>query len=295
MSLSASLSQTPMYDGAGHLSYPWIKFFNQVGAAAAVLAYGSRAQRLAQDPGASADGSLWLESDTGLVYRVQYIPGAVADAEWQYFAGTWEREQGQLAALSLALRDVDAGLLVEVTDFRHILRWSGSAWGWGPGEDGRHEFVDMPIAPDDLTGWQLCDGTVTSYLKGNGKTAAFTTPDLTAGAVRIGGAYTGTVNPAAATVTLTGDTDDEDTHVHSIEHDHPAATSGVNSTGQNLLTPNTGAGIAAGNGHSHSVDIPDLVADSGPGAAHHHGLSAVTAALSGDVIANIAVLVYFRR
>ncbi len=92
------------------------------------------------------------------------------------------KAQADLAALAATLTAADAGLLVEVTDYRHVLRWSGSVWTWGPGEDGRHDIVGLPVDPDDTTGWQLCDGTTVAYLKGDGTTANFATPDLTSAA-----------------------------------------------------------------------------------------------------------------
>lgn len=87
--------------------------------------------------------------------------------------------QSDLASLRLGPNDYN--VLVEVTDFRHILRWDGARFRWGPGEDGRHDIVGMPIDPDDLTGWQLCDGTTVTYLNGDGTTGSFATPDLIGG------------------------------------------------------------------------------------------------------------------
>ncbi len=109
--------------------------------------------------------------------------------------------QADLAVLALTLGSKNAGLLVEVTDYRHVLRWSGSVWTWGPGEDGRHDIVGLPVDPDDTTGWQLCDGTTVAYLKGDGTTANFATPDLTSAANKAAYLKLGTpvAGPNAAT------------------------------------------------------------------------------------------------
>lgn len=109
--------------------------------------------------------------------------------------------QANLASLRLGPNDND--VLIEVTDFRHVLRWDGARFQWGPGEDGRHDIVALPIDPDDLTGWQLCDGTPTTYLNGDGSTDPFTTPDLIGGGaaayLKLGDTVSGP-NAAAAPV-----------------------------------------------------------------------------------------------
>ena len=67
------------------------------------------------------------------------------------------------------------GTLVEVTDYAHILRWTGAAYQWGPGEAGSGMMVAVAVAPTGA-GWHSCDGTNVAYLKGDGTTGTVTLP-----------------------------------------------------------------------------------------------------------------------
>ncbi len=271
---------TPITNLNGVLDRQWEVFFNflarQATNGAQAVVYGTNADRLAINTDERPDGEAFVESDTGLVYQSR-------NGAWIYVAGTYRRTQSQLSALAATLGTNDAGLLVEVTDYRHVLRWTGSAWSWGPGEDGRHDFVDMPVAPDDLTGWQLCDGTTVAYLKGDGSTANFTTPNLTTGVYRKGGTYTGTINTASGSATLSGDTADESSHTHGISLTSAAPV------GSTAVQSGAGTNVASIT-HQHGV-----TGTSNAGSAHHHSLSGASATLSGNLVDNIAVPVYFRR
>ncbi len=154
--------------------------------------------------------------------------------------------QAELAALALTLSTEDAGLLVEVTDYRHVLRWDGTVWTWGPGEDGRHDIVALPVDPDDTTGWQLCDGTTVAYLKGDGTTANFATPDLTsapalAAYLKLGDAVTGPTAAVAPVFTGSGDT------TSSVSGGTPGGTNSAPTfTGNNIAYTTNTAVSAAG-------------------------------------------------
>jgi hypothetical protein len=57
----------------------------------------------------------------------------------------------------------DLGFLLYVVDFNHLLRWNGSAWGFGPGDVGNGFYRDFAIAPQE-PGWVACTGQATTYL-----------------------------------------------------------------------------------------------------------------------------------
>ncbi len=61
--------------------------------------------------------------------------------------------QSQLAGLPGLVK----GSLVEVTDYQHVLRWTGSAYEWGPGESGSGMIQFFDAAPTGV-GWKLIDG-----------------------------------------------------------------------------------------------------------------------------------------
>lgn len=198
---------------------------------------------------------------------------------------------GTLAEIPTRLGSDDEGYLYEVEDYKHVLRWTGSAWEFAPGDPGSGFLQHFAVAPGSE--WKLCDGTATTYLKSDGTTASITPPDLQTGQYLKGGAYTGTPN-AAGTVTLTGNTDTESAHTHAIDHDHGSFTSGIESGVIGGLQSGGGFSAAAIN-HTHAADTPGFTGTSGAGSAHAHGLTGVTTGFSADPVTNLAVPVYFRR
>ncbi len=77
--------------------------------------------------------------------------------------------QAALAALAVPnLGAEDTGLLVHVTDFNHVLEWTGTGWDWGPGESGSQlnvQFLNDPMEP----WWKLFDGSLgITFLKSDG-------------------------------------------------------------------------------------------------------------------------------
>lgn len=109
-----------------------------------------------------------------------------------------QKTQSQLAALAATLTFDDNGLLVEVTDYGHILRWTSPAWGWGPGEAGSGMLVPFAVPPTGV-GWHLCDGSLAvPYLKADGTTNTVPLPDTisTATYVKNAPAYNATITAA---------------------------------------------------------------------------------------------------
>lgn len=96
---------------------------------------------------------------------------SIADPSLQY-------AQADIAALGGRLTRADAGRLVWVTDFRHLLRWTGSAFEFADGDGPGGYIQGFAVDPDPTTGWVLCDGAATTYLKKDGTTGNYTTPDL---------------------------------------------------------------------------------------------------------------------
>lgn len=60
----------------------------------------------------------------------------------------------------------------------------------------------------------------------------------------------------------------ESSHVHSIEHDHGAAnSSGPSNSGTQVLLDALGPNLST---HTHSVNIPNFIGNSGAGTSHNH-------------------------
>ena len=132
-------------------------------------------------------------SDVGVIYQYSASAGV-----WTYFSGQVARTQTNLAALAALLAAADTGLLVDVTDFAHILKWTGTAWVYADPTDPAGRVEAFLVDPSPTTGWHLCDGTASvPYLKSDGTTGTQTLPDLTSAANKA--AYTKLGSPASAT------------------------------------------------------------------------------------------------
>ena len=138
-------------------------------------------------------GKLFWETDRTTLYIVGTVGGAQA---WVYVAGEFLVTQPNLPT---DLATGDTGFIAAVlTDFNHRLRWTGAAWDFAPGDVGGRFITGFVGAPPG-GGWQLCDGTATSFLNANGTTTAFTTPNLTGHYCKFAAAY-------VATAAVSGDT-----------------------------------------------------------------------------------------
>lgn len=149
-----------------------------------------------------------LADQSGVPFQLRDIPRADLDVSWaQWFNALWAREtisprmvsttQANLASLANFLTAYDVVVapnfnpatgnvtlgsgpfLVSVTDFNHVLQWTGTGWQWGPGEPGSGMLVLFEVDPTGV-GWHLYDGTANvPYLKSDGTLGTVTLPDLT--------------------------------------------------------------------------------------------------------------------
>lgn len=115
---------------------------------------------------------------------------------WVYQDGMLNRTQAQLAGLATLLSTVHTGLLVYVTDYAHMLQWTGTAWQRGPGDmEHSDTFHDFGAAPSD-TGWHALDGSTQSFLKYDGTLGSRVLPASTVAYAKSGAAYSATVTAA---------------------------------------------------------------------------------------------------
>ncbi len=129
-------------------------------------------------------------------------------------------EYGTQAQLPTLLEAKDAGYLYCVTDYNHLLRWTGAGWTWGPGDPGSNYWVFAPERPGD--GWVLMNGTPITYLKSNGTLGTHVSADMTdgryaRGAALFSGAHVEPTNVVVGTQVVasgTGATVASATHTH---------------------------------------------------------------------------------
>jgi hypothetical protein len=251
--------------------------------------FGTRDQRTDETAagyiagGDRADGTLYCETDTGAVYqwRVSTVRMQRPTGEWVLvFGSAYQRTQSQLAALAAVLGAGDAGLLVEVTDYAHILRWDGAAWEWGPGETGGGFVAAFAIDPTGA-GWQLCDGTTVAYLESDGTTTNYTTPDLIgAGAeayLKLGDTVSGP-NAATAPTFTGGSVDAAATGITATTSATGTTTTIQNGAGVNVTLPSQA--------HVHAVNVTDPT--------HTHTIGAGSVADDGEP-RNMVLRPWFRR
>lgn len=152
-------------------------------------------------------GTLFVISDrNNLTYQVQTVSSA---STWVYYEGTYSVTQSTISSIkgynATSLGVNDTGLQIRVTDYEHVLAWSGSAWTWGAGESGSGYFSDFAVAPNG-SGWHACDGSSgIKYLKADGTTGTVTLPNTasTPAYRKSAGSYSATISSAATpTVTI---------------------------------------------------------------------------------------------
>lgn len=269
----------------------------------ATVLQDTHANRLASFPQINYDpGTLFYETDRTVVYRVN-----AANTAWVYAAGEMS---ATFANVPTDLGADDAGFLLQITDYGHRVRWSGTAWDFAPGDQGNAYFQDFAVAPS--TGWKLCDGTATTYLVMGVTIAAtaFTTPNLsgTAAYRKSAAAYSGTITAATApglsgdtgstapavsgdtgataptisgnvagnTATISGATANESAHTHAVS----GTTSGPDTT----TLEGTGVAGAASSTHTHTLNVT-----SGAGSAHSHGVGTLAVNSHDHGVGTLAV------
>lgn len=211
---------------------------------------------------------------TSIVAIAAGLTWSIASGKWEYSTGEYSVQQASLPA---DLVTSDNGFIAGVSNFVHRLRWDGpnATWNWAPGDGGSGYVQAFAVDPSPSTGWKLCNGTATTYLKSDGTTAALTPPDLLGSPafLQFGSPYTGTVNAAVAP-TIAG---------------QPIST-GLSSTGDTVTTTDTGLIFKAG------VDggaLASAVLTPGPG-GHDHTLPTLTVDADGFP-PNVVMRPWFRR
>lgn len=235
------------------ISWDWLKWLQQLFSTIkgqTTSFEDTRANRVANYPAGNYQaGSTFFETDTGLTYIDN-------GTNWVYTAGI---EQVTQATLPTGLGVSDTGLLVNVTDFRHTLQWSGSAWEWGPGDMGSGQVASFLSNPG--AGWNLCDGSSVNYLNSDGTVSAITLPNYTTPAyLKLG--TTANAGPNAPSGTTS-----------SVSAGTPAGTVSAPSFTGTPVTP-TFTGSAGTTG----VESADTTVQSGTGASvasasHTHGFT----------------------
>lgn len=104
---------------------------------------------------------------------IQWVKGAIV----KLINGPLPVTQSDLVKTQENLTRSNVGLLVWVTDFNHVLRWSGSDWAFAASDSGSGYYVDFdPATPPTEIGWALCDGSTVDCLQADGSIISVTLP-----------------------------------------------------------------------------------------------------------------------
>lgn len=136
------------------------------------ILHKTHADRLTTDIGLFPDGTLAYETDRDVLYVVNA-------GKWHFLTGIFCAVQAN-APTDLGLDDAD--FLMYVSDFHHLVMWTGTKWQFGPGDDGAAYYRNCQVEPTPTIGWTLADGRPSSYLRPDTQlyVQAFVTPNLTA-------------------------------------------------------------------------------------------------------------------
>ncbi len=197
----------------------WYLYFNAIAKLLnkPLVRVGLRADRLALDPASALPGTLFTETDTGLIYQRFTILGVPT---WRYVSGVYALLQADLAAFLVDLTTDDTGALFETTDYLHLYRWDGAALNFAPGDGSEYIVSGSPRGGPPLGGlWGLCDGSLYDVAQPDGTIDNFATADLTGDVTLMGAGSPDAAQRVASRIKWEAGakTDTEDaTHTHSV-------------------------------------------------------------------------------
>lgn len=165
------LFQEPIADDRGLVTTTWQKFFQSLPRTQKIptIVQSTHANRATLTAGSYAQGSIYYETDRQLYYF------SISNA-WVYFAGILQVTQ---ANIPTDLATPDTNLLINVTDFNHLLQWNGTGFSFAPGDSGGGYTVPFVNPPNPITGWQLADGSANvATLNGDSTLSFVTVPSI---------------------------------------------------------------------------------------------------------------------
>lgn len=197
--------------------------------------------------------AFYFTTDVNL--RLLYCSDGIS---WNYVAGIYTIAQAGVAAFVGTLTAADAGQLIYVSDYEHLMKWDGSALDFAPGDDGSGYIGIFRTTPNHGI-WQVCDGSSVNVLNADGTVTSITSPNYsTASYLKL--ATAAAIGPDAASGTVAN----ESAHTHQV--DPPNTTSSIPSSTVEVQA-GTGEDVATET-HSHDVNVTAFA--SGAGSAHNH-------------------------
>jgi hypothetical protein len=153
--------------------------------------YGNRPAATAL--GIADDGLLYKATVLGYTWKLIYSGGGNI---WEYVSGVLEDKLADIPDLS----GEEVGPLFWATDYKHLYRWSGTAWEFAPGDSGSaFVVVGQPDGAAPNGGlWAVCDGNAVDVAQSDGTVDNITTQNLQGDVFITGAAATASQQAAAA-------------------------------------------------------------------------------------------------
>ncbi len=248
----------------------------------------SGALSLFSDPVAPPDESLPFSDPHRLPDDDLFGAFIPAERDWTAAAVRRYMVQADIAAFVATLTVNDANLEIGVTDYKHVLRWSGTALDFLEGDSSGYTVEGKPAGTAPNGGlWGICDGSTYAVLNGDGTTTNIVTRNRTDDSFVIGTAP-GSVGVRVATspTWITGaQTETEATGITIDDHDdHDINTLGDHGSGTDSIVSSATHG-------AHGVNDPE----------HFHILTNGNASMNppdeveGGLPARVAVVFFIRR
>jgi hypothetical protein len=175
-----------------------------------------------------------------------------------------DSSQADLGALAGTFTAANTGQIVYVTDYNHTLRWTGTGFTWGPGENGSGYITPFLNDPSPTTGWQLCDGSGTTKLNSDGTISAVTVPNYgTAAYLKLSSAA-----PVAGPTAASGASGSTSGGTPSGTNSNPDTGDDVG--GGTVVQVGVGATVAA-EPHHHTTTAPVFTGNALAGHTHSPG------------------------
>lgn len=183
----------------------------------------------------------------------------------------------------------DKGFLINVSDYAHILQWTGTGWAWGPGDPGSGYVAPFLSVPTQV-GWHLCDGSTVQRLNSDGSLTNVVLPDFTTAVyLKLGTLLAMGPNAASGATLATSAGTPSGTNSSPAFTGTPGTTGNESADTANVAV--TGATSVAAAPHTHpftpagTVSAPAFTGS--PLAAHSHGPGTL------DLL-NTSLLAYYR-
>lgn len=228
------------------------------------------------------------DSEVFVASDLDYIGWVSTGGVWKYIFGIRAIALANLSTFAALLGTNDGGVRVEITDYDHILQWTGAAWTWGPGEVGSGYYQLFETTPNSIGAntWQICDGSTVARLNADGTTTNVAVPDVSTAAYLKGGTSAAAVAAAAGLTTAVSAGTPAGTVSQPTFTGNAVAAASTQATPDLVAADTSAAGVSPVTTATGTVSQPTF--SGSVLATHQHGPNTLE-------LRNKQAILYFRR